>query len=64
MSDVQFFLLLLLLAGNTLLQWMRFAVAWHANKRDFNKFAMDIDRFMDGDETVRAKLLNLEKKAH
>ena len=60
MSDAQFILVLILLAGNALLNWMRFVVAWHANKRDFNKFAMSIDRFMDGDEKVRAKLLKLE----
>lgn len=61
MDSLQFTLIFLLLALNALLSWMRFAVDWHANKRNFNQFAMDLDRFMDGDEKVRAKLLKLEK---
>lgn len=62
MDAVQFFLLFSLLALSTLFNWMQLVIAWHSNKRQFNKFAMDLDRLMDGDDAVRTKLLNLEKK--
>lgn len=62
MDPVFLVLFLILLTANCVLSWMRFVIERAAYRANFNQFAMNLDRFLDGDEKVRAKLLQTEAK--